>query len=133
MGVDFFSTTTDPLPIETRDSGPIDDEAPCQLVTRVEQTRTGVPNEYFLGQNYPNPFNPSTTIEYAVRKAGYVKIVLYNYLGQKVADLVDQVQQAGTYKLTIDLSEFDRAASGVYFYQITSGDFKSTRRMLFVK
>jgi hypothetical protein len=132
MGVDYFSTTTDPLPIETSTGGVINDDAPC-LLTGVEQTDTTVPQDYYLGQNYPNPFNPSTTIEYAVRKAGQVKIVLYNNLGQKVADLVDEVQPAGTYKLTVDFSEFTRAATGVYFYQIITGDFKATRRLLFVK
>jgi hypothetical protein len=135
MGVDYFSTVNEPLPIETPTSGVIQDNAPCTVsaVTAVEQTETGVPNEYFLGQNYPNPFNPATTIAYAVRKAGQVKIVLYNNLGQKVLDLVDQVQPAGTYKLTVDFSEFHRTASGVYFYQIIAGDFKATRRLLFVK
>jgi hypothetical protein len=134
MGVDYFSTTTDPLPIETPTSGVINDDPPCKVTpVSVAQSRAGVPNEYALGQNYPNPFNPSTTIEYAIRKQDRVKITLYNYLGQKVADLVDQVQPAGTYKVTFDLSGVERLTSGVYFYQITAGDFKAVRRMLFIK
>lgn len=134
MGVDYFSTTTDPLPIETSTGGVIQDDAPCAVTpVGVAQSRHGVPNEYFLGQNYPNPFNPSTTIEYAVRQQGVVKIALYNYLGQKVAELFNEVQPAGTYKLTVDLSKLNLVTSGIYFYQINAGDFKATRRMLYIK
>jgi hypothetical protein len=135
FGRDYFSTEIKPLLIEDRDGVTLNDKPPCANITSVTQSRAGVPNDYFLGQNYPNPFNPSTTIEYAVRQPGRVTITLYNYLGQKVIDLVDQVQQPGTYKLAVNLGALgrDNVASGTYFYQIKAGDFSATRRMLFVK
>jgi len=136
MGVDYFSTTTDPLPIETEDSGPIDDEAPCSVTpVSVEQTDPNAPETYALSNNYPNPFNPSTTFEYSLRKNGRVTITLYNALGQKIADLVNEDQAAGKYKVNVDLSSLSRTslATGVYFYQIKAGDFTATRRMMFLK
>jgi len=135
MGIDYFSTTTDPLPIETPTSGPIDDDAPCLVTTDVKQTDSTVPESYSLGQSYPNPFNPSTTFEYALIRPGRVTITLFNALGQKVAELVNEEQAAGKYKVTVDFSNLSTAglASGTYFYQMKAGDFNSTRRMMFVK
>jgi len=133
FGRDYFSDVEKPLLIENPNGPTLNDTPICRNLTSVAQTRSGVPNDYVLGQNYPNPFNPSTTIEYAVRQTGRVKITLYNYLGQKVAELLNDVQPAGTYKLTVDLSKLVQATSGIYFYQIEAGDFKATRRMLYIR
>lgn len=135
MGLDYISTEIKPLVVEDPGGAAVNDTPPCDLVTSVEQTDGNVPGEYKLGQNYPNPFNPSTTFEYNVRKSGLVTISLYNYLGQKIADLVNETQAAGTYKITVDLSSLQAfgRASGVYFYKMTAGDFQATHRMMFVK
>jgi hypothetical protein len=90
----------------------------------------GVPLSYNLSQNYPNPFNPTTKISYAIRKPGLVRIELYNTLGQKVRTLVDEVKPAGAYTLEIQANNLP---SGVYFYRISAGDFKQTRKMLLMK
>ena len=133
FGRDYFSTVENPLLIESPNGPTLNDTPPCQNLTSVAQTRAGVPDNYALSQNYPNPFNPSTTIEYALRQNGRVSISLYNSLGQKVADLLNEVQAAGSYKLNVDMSQLKLATSGIYFYQISAGDFKATRRMLYVK
>ncbi|KAA0222802.1 T9SS C-terminal target domain-containing protein [candidate division KSB1 bacterium] len=134
MGLDYISTEIKPLTIET-EAGPIINDTPPCIVTGVEQIASEVPADYTLGQNYPNPFNPSTSFEYAVRKPGHVTITLYNVFGQKIADLVNEYQQTGTYKVTIDYTGLSREGltSGVYFYQIKAGDFRATKRMMFVK
>ncbi len=64
-----------------------------------------LPFSFSLDQNYPNPFNPSTTINYSVAKAGHVKIIIYNILGQKVITLVDQTVQPGNYKCYLERHE----------------------------
>ncbi len=48
-----------------------------------------LPSDYILGQNYPNPFNPSTKIKVGIPKAGFVKLEVFNLLGQKVATLIN--------------------------------------------
>jgi hypothetical protein len=94
------------------------------------KNEVGVPREYSLTQNYPNPFNPATIIEYAVAGNVQTTLAIYNVLGQEVATLVDDVQQPGVYTVEWDASA---AASGVYFYRLTAGDFSATRRMILMK
>ncbi|MGA9363425.1 MAG: T9SS type A sorting domain-containing protein [Bacteroidota bacterium] len=89
-----------------------------------------LPHEFSLAQNYPNPFNPSTTIRYALPAALHVTLKVYNTLGQEVAALVDEFQEAG-YKS----AEFNAGslASGVYFYRVTAGSFVDTKKLLILK
>jgi len=89
-----------------------------------------LPDAYVLFRNYPNPFNASTVISYQLPARAYVKLEVYNTLGQKVARLVDSKQRAGYRSVVWDASE---ASSGLYFYKLTAGDFTESRRMMLVK
>jgi subtilisin family serine protease len=88
------------------------------------------PNEYSLSQNYPNPFNPSTTIDYSLLKDGLVTLKVYDVLGKEVVTLINEVQLAGQQKITFDASAL---SSGVYYYQLVSGDFTSTKKLILMK
>jgi|SaaInl7_200m_RNA_FD_contig_123_8341_length_2339_multi_10_in_0_out_0_1 hypothetical protein len=96
----------------------------------VEIPTAGITTKYDLSQNYPNPFNPETKISYSVAKAGHVKLAVYNVLGQKVADLVDDVKVANTYKVNFDASNL---TSGVYFYRLEVGDYSKTMKMMLLQ
>lgn len=89
-----------------------------------------VPLTYSLSQNYPNPFNPTTKINYSIRKAGLVKVELYNTLGQKVQTLVNEVKPAGNFTVEVQANNLP---SGIYFYRIHAGEFDQTRKMLLMK
>jgi hypothetical protein len=89
-----------------------------------------VPLEFALEQNYPNPFNPSTIIKYSIPENGYVTLDVYNLLGEKVASLVNGVQEAGRYEINFDASNL---ASGIYIYNLKSGSFNSVKKMLLMK
>ncbi len=89
-----------------------------------------IPEDYYLAQSFPNPFNARTTISYQLPVSSQVKLEVYNVLGQKVATVVDEKQQAGYRSVSWDASE---VSSGLYFYKLTAGDFTETRRMMVVK
>ncbi len=95
----------------------------------------GLPRDYTLSQNYPNPFNPETQIDYYLPNAGMVEVSVYNVLGTKIKTLVSQYQAAGSYSVTWygDSDTGEKAASGIYFYKLTSGDFSDTRKMMLLK
>jgi hypothetical protein len=90
----------------------------------------GVPDHYVLEQNFPNPFNPSTTIRYSLPHAGPVRLVVYNALGQQVAELVNAMQEPGYHTV-----QFNGAvlSSGVYFYRLETGDFREARKLILMK
>lgn len=99
--------------------------------TSLEEAETNtIPQKFNLYQNYPNPFNPSTTIEYDIPNAGLVVLKVYNILGKEVRTLVNEYKDAGAYRVSFNTGEL---ASGVYVYQITSGNSTLTKRMVLVK
>ncbi|MFB3055586.1 MAG: T9SS type A sorting domain-containing protein, partial [Ignavibacteriaceae bacterium] len=61
---------------------------------------------------------------------GFVKLAIYNLLGEKVADLVNTKVNEGTYEVTFDAAHF---SSGVYLYRMESGDFVSVKKMMILK
>jgi hypothetical protein len=89
-----------------------------------------LPLDYSLDQNYPNPFNPTTTIRYAIPEDNFVSIKLYHVLGNEVITLVNEQKQAGRYEMLFNASNI---ASGVYYYQINSGNFTQTRKLMLMK
>lgn len=89
-----------------------------------------LPKEYSLYQNYPNPFNPSTTIKFDLPKDGNIELIVYDILGRKITQLVNEYRSAGSYEHRFDASNL---ASGIYLYQLKSGEFVSTKKMLMIK
>jgi glycerophosphoryl diester phosphodiesterase len=94
-----------------------------------------LPEHYSLMQNYPNPFNPATTLNYTVAHSGHVTLFIYDLLGRKVAELVNQRLNPGSYQVTWDGRDQTGipVASGVYFYKISSGNFTATKKMTLIR
>jgi len=90
---------------------------------------------YELLQNYPNPFNPTTTIEYSVQTLTGIKITIFNSSGQLINTLVDESKTPGEYSVVWNgkskMGSF--VPSGVYFYQIQTKDFISSKKMILLK
>jgi gluconolactonase len=99
-------------------------------------TTTGVkdhgslPLNYKLYQNYPNPFNPNTTIRFTLPKGGFIRLEIFNELGNKIEDLVNRYMTRGNYDVNFNASHY---ASGVYYYKLASNNFTSTGKMVYLK
>lgn len=90
-----------------------------------------LPTKFSLGRNYPNPFNPTTIIPYDVPVESRVTIKVYNILGEEVALLVNEVQQAGTHTVEFNASRYP---SGVYYYRMTAGGgFTETKKLILMR
>jgi cytochrome c peroxidase len=88
------------------------------------------PSETIMVQNFPNPFNPVTTISFAIPTDQNVKIVVYNSLGQVVETLLNERLIAGEHSVQWNANQLP---SGIYFYQIQSGDYQDMRKMILMK
>jgi len=106
------------------------DEKPPPPPDGAGKITLATPTEYSLGQNYPNPFNPVTTIAYDLPVDEKVNISVFNILGQEVAVLVNEVQEAGYKTISFDASALP---SGVYTYKIIAGAFTGVKKMLLVR
>jgi uncharacterized delta-60 repeat protein len=91
---------------------------------------SGIPEKFALFQNYPNPFNPSTTIKFDISAETAVKLIVYDMLGKAVDILINQNLAAGNYSIIYTNKNL---ASGIYFYELTAGDFKDIKKMTLVK
>jgi hypothetical protein len=96
----------------------------------VKKISSEVPSDFELKQNYPNPFNPKTIINFQLPMFSNVKLIIYDILGREVTTLVNGQLQHGSYEVTWDATNHP---SGVYFYELTSGSFKETRKMVLSK
>ncbi|HEX7571458.1 MAG TPA: T9SS type A sorting domain-containing protein, partial [Bacteroidota bacterium] len=86
--------------------------------------------EPVLEQNFPGSFTPVTpepSIRYSVPRDGYVRLTVFNLLGQEVARLYDGTQQAGTYEVAIANVNLP---SGIYFYRLIAPGFAETKKMV---
>lgn len=83
---------------------------------------------------FPNPFNPSTTINYELPDRGHVKIIVFNILGQKVNELVDNIKNSGKYSFSFDGSKL---SSGVYILTVSletsSKHYLKSKKMILMK
>ncbi|MEO0107107.1 MAG: T9SS type A sorting domain-containing protein [candidate division WOR-3 bacterium] len=91
-----------------------------------------IPFRYFLYPNTPNPVRDFLTIKYSIAKRNKVILDIYNPLGQKVATLIDEVQNPGDYKVTWHLPK-NCLPAGVYFYRLKAGDYESIKKMVLLQ
>jgi len=89
-----------------------------------------LPQEYKLLLAYPNPFNPITRIGYELPENSFVKLIVYNMLGQQIAVLADGYREAGRYSENFNASDLP---SGIYIYQLTAGTFSDKKKIVLVK
>ncbi|MDZ7289539.1 MAG: T9SS type A sorting domain-containing protein [candidate division KSB1 bacterium] len=91
---------------------------------------TGTPRDFHLYQNYPNPFNPSTVIRFQLPANNPVTLKVFDVNGREVARLIDGEMKAGHHHVTFAPRDL---AAGIYFYQLTAGQFSQTRKAILMK
>jgi photosystem II stability/assembly factor-like uncharacterized protein len=99
----------------------------------IEPISNNNPNEFILFQNYPNPFNPVTKINFSIpvnSQLDPVNIYVYDVTGREVINYSYDNLKAGIYSIDFDGTDL---ASGVYFYQLVTGDLSQTRKMVLIK
>jgi hypothetical protein len=89
-----------------------------------------IPSRFVLNQNYPNPFNPTTKISFTIPRTGFVTFKVYDVLGNEVATLVTEEKPSGEYEVEFNASGL---TSGIYFYQLKTGSFIETKKMILLK
>ena len=107
-----------------------------QLGTAVMQLDVKIiPDVYKLHANYPNPFNPTTTVSYDLSSDVEVSLIVYNMLGEVVATMVSEHQEAGSHVAIWNgmTDSGDEVASGVYFFKLQAGDFMQINKAVLIK
>ncbi|MEP2447431.1 MAG: T9SS type A sorting domain-containing protein [Balneola sp.] len=94
------------------------------------ETTPDIPASVSLKQNYPNPFNPTTTIEYELDKTTFTKLTVFDVLGRKVRELVNEIRPAGTNTIEFNATNL---ASGVYLYRLEANGVVQTKRLTLIK
>lgn len=89
-----------------------------------------IADNFELKQNFPNPFNPKTTISYSIPAEDFVTIKIFNILGKEVAVILNERKIAGEHQLEFNA---DNLTSGVYFYELTAGSYKSVKKLVLMK
>jgi len=94
-----------------------------------------VPDKYALHQNYPNPFNPRTTIRFELPESEQVTLTIFNIRGEIIRTLVDKQLSAGTHKIEWNGKDNFQMpiTTGVYFYRLSTANFNSVKKLIFLK
>ena len=98
-------------------------------ITAIDESNL-IPETFSLAQNYPNPFNPSTVIRYGLPQQSHVGLDVFNVIGQKVATLVNENQEAGYHEVNFSGSNLP---SGIYFARLQAGDFSQASKLVLLK
>jgi parallel beta-helix repeat protein len=119
------------LGTDLSDMGAYGGAAPANPTGIDDDSIVSSPSEFFTVSSYPNPFNARTTISYQLPEASHVSLDIYDNLGRKIKNLVDnRFYSAGEHQVTWNASE---NSSGIYFYRLEVDGRSETHKMLLIK
>jgi hypothetical protein len=99
-------------------------------IVSINEKDNSVPKEIVLYQNYPNPFNAITSIKYFIPNTSFVVINVFDVLGNRIANLVNEEKKPGIYTVKFNA---ERLSSGVYFYKIQTVDYNAAKKLILLK
>ncbi len=101
--------------------------------TSVEQKFSTI-NDYYLSQNFPNPFNASTRIIFRIPVREFVNLSIYDCLGRKISEIVNEIKEAGLYEIEFNADTLGSdLSSGIYFYQLITNNKQITKKFVLLK
>jgi len=109
-------------------------QAQQMLVTDVgDESENILPTEYKLEQNYPNPFNPSRIIKYQIPAASTVSLIVYDILGRKAAELINnEWKEAGYHQFNFSAVGY-HLSSGIHFYRLQTDGYSNVKKFVVLK
>ena len=101
----------------------------------VEDEPQFIPDHFALQQNFPNPFNFSTRINFSLAQRGMTELKVFDISGRLIQTLVSGELNAGVYSEIWNGTDFNgkQVASGIYFFQLNSGEYKATMKGILLK
>jgi hypothetical protein len=126
---------TETISLSLQAAGP---EAPSQpasvaasmIAAEDDRPSPMIPLNFEMNQNYPNPFNPATTFEFALPKASFVSLKVYDMLGREVATVASHDLTAGLHRVRWNAGSLP---SGMYVYRLSAGEFVAQKKLMIVK
>ncbi|MEL6822774.1 MAG: FlgD immunoglobulin-like domain containing protein, partial [Calditrichota bacterium] len=96
---------------------------------------TYISDDFQLRQNFPNPFNPETTIQFELSAAGNFQLVIFDVLGRRVRELVNENLASGSFQVRWDgRDDLGReVSSGIYVYQLIGKGVAVSRKMMLLR
>lgn len=102
------------------------------FVARLYPLTVGIQNYSVINTDliiYPNPAAQYATISYSLKSSTSVKLEIYNELGAKVSEVVNNEHQAaGDYNYI-----FSATQSGIYFVKLQTEEGVLTKRLVYIK
>ncbi|OGU67766.1 MAG: T9SS C-terminal target domain-containing protein [Stygiobacter sp.] len=100
------------------------------VISSVVNDNKPVNSTFQLFDNYPNPFNNATKVRFSIPARNRIQLKLYDILGRELSTLIDELKDAGVYEAVVNL---DGYPSGVYLCKLTSGNFSSVKKLIYLK
>lgn len=89
-----------------------------------------IPAKIVLHQNYPNPFNPVTTISFTLQESAWIKLTVFNQLGQTISVIRDEMSMVGRHDVQFIA---ENLSTGIYFYRLEVGEEVLIRKMILLR
>jgi hypothetical protein len=87
-------------------------------------------SELLLEQNYPNPARKQTVIEFELDRASMVRLAVYDMLGKKICEPVNNKLERGKHIINLKTEGYP---SGVYFYILSANGLSVTKNMIIAR
>jgi uncharacterized protein YfcZ (UPF0381/DUF406 family) len=99
-------------------------------VTDVDLRFTSTAANFALYQNIPNPFESETVIGFNLPERGDAVLTVYDVTG-KVLTVIEGDYEKGYNQVSLERNEL--SASGIVYYQLESGDYSATKKMVIIE